>query len=425
MLNQESLRAVSSAAFGSHFIQPLYDSYCFSQIPQTLRYLLTDTPQKGLPHDTLGDLYEKYDCVVFFLVDGFGWRFLQHAFDQSPFLQRIVNDGIVSQITSQFPSTTTAHMTTIHTGLPVGESGLFEWFLYEPLVDRVITPLLFSVAGDRDMGTLQQYGVAPSQIYPFTTLYQELQQHGVHSFLFGHRAYMHSPYSKIVGAGAEIIPFSTLPEALVNLTQRLLSRRGRCYYGFYFDAIDSISHQYGPESPQVAAEIDLFLTAMERLFHSVLANNLNRTLFLMTADHGQTATDPQQTMYLNQIAPEIAHYLKTNRAGQPLIPAGSSRDMFLYIQDEHLETARAYLHEQLQGRAEVHGVADLIEQGFFGAAPLSQRFLERVGNLVILPYANESVWWYEQNRFEHTFRGHHGGLSRDEVEIGLLALRYG
>jgi hypothetical protein len=49
----------------------------------------------------------------------------------------------------------------------------------------------------------------------------------------------------------------------------------------------------------------------------------------------------------------------------------------------------------------------------------------RVGNLVILPYAHETVWWYQKGRFEQNFYGSHGGLSREEMETLLLALPYG
>jgi hypothetical protein len=44
-----------------------------------------------------------------------------------------------------------------------------------------------------------------------------------------------------------------------------------------------------------------------------------------------------------------------------------------------------------------------------------------VGNLVILPYRYESVWWYEKDKFEMKFRGHHGGLTPQEMETILYS----
>jgi hypothetical protein len=99
--------------------------------------------------------------------------------------------------------------------------------------------------------------------------------------------------------------------------------------------------------------------------------------------------------------------------------------MFLYVEEAHLEEVADLLRRALDGRAEVHPVRELIVQGFFGSEPPSPTFLSRVGNLVILPYANESVWWYEQGRFEQIFYGSHGGMTRDEMETLLLAQAYG
>ncbi len=45
-----------------------------------------------------------------------------------------------------------------------------------------------------------------------------------------------------------------------------------------------------------------------------------------------------------------------------------------------------------------------------------------MGNLVILAYKGESVWWYQKNRFEQKFYGHHGGLTKEEMEIPLILL---
>jgi hypothetical protein len=64
----------------------------------------------------------------------------------------------------------------------------------------------------------------------------------------------------------------------------------------------------------------------------------------------------------------------------------------------------------------------MIAEGYFGPQPPSQRFLDRVGNLVVLPYAGHSTWWFERGKFELAYRGMHGGLSPLEMEIPLLAM---
>jgi hypothetical protein len=61
----------------------------------------------------------------------------------------------------------------------------------------------------------------------------------------------------------------------------------------------------------------------------------------------------------------------------------------------------------------------LIDAGYFGPPPMSDFFLKRVGNLVILPHGNQTVWWYEKGKFEQRLHGIHGGLSRQEMEIPL------
>jgi predicted AlkP superfamily pyrophosphatase or phosphodiesterase len=424
MINEESLKAIDSAQFTADFIRPRYDAYGFAQIPQTIRCCLTDSQQKGVSFGPRDDLYQQYDTVILFLIDAFGWRFFEQYHDRSPFLKRAVKEGAISKLTSQFPSTTAAHLTTIHTGLPVGQSGVFEWFYYEPLLDALIAPLLFSFAGDKHRATLERASIAPELLYPSHTLYQELQQHGIDSVLIQHQTYAISPYSQVVMNGARIVPYRTLPEALVNMVELLDRQRRKTYYLLYVDSIDTICHRYGPESPQVAAEIEIFLATIEHVVHTALASRSRRTLFLLTADHGQVAIDPATTIYLNQRFPQIQPYLKTNRAGQPLVPAGSSRDMFLYIKDEHLDEAQAFLQHALEGRADIYRVQDLIAQGFFGSAAPAAAFMSRVGNLVILPYRHESVWWYEAGRFEQEFYGSHGGLTREEMETLLLAQVY-
>ena len=390
----------------SDFVKPRYDAGGFASLPQRLTELLT-APQ-------------KYEAVVLFLMDGFGWRFFE-KFQDAPFLKTVARLGQVEKLTAQFPSTTAAQLTTLHTGMPVGEHGIFEWYYYEPLLDALIAPLLFSFAGTRERDTLKPAGAKPHRLFPNTTLYQRLRKQGVTSTIFQHREYTPSSFGDVIFAGARSLGYKTLPEALVNLAEALARSTSPSYFVLYNEKIDTISHEYGPNSAQTSAEIQAFLMIMEKIFLKALRGSHRKILFLLTADHGQSETDPQTTVYLNR-QPRFAgleKFLKTDRQGQLLVPGGSARDFFLYLQPGLVEEAQAFLTPRLEGRAEVRKVADLMSEGWFGPL-LSPRFCARAGDLVILPYRYESVWWYEKNKYEQKYHGHHGGLTAQEMEIPLL-----
>ncbi len=395
-----------------NFVKPIYGIGGFSSLPA----VITDLFNGQRPLETFqGD----YDNIILGFIDGFGWRHLE-KFATHPTLQHFIRRGLSAKWTSQFPSTTSGHATCIHTGLAVGQSGVFEWNYYEPQLDAMIVPLLFSFSGTAERDQLKTTGIDPKQLYPTQTLYRQLQAQGVRSSIFQHREYTPSTYSNIVFEGATAHGFKSPAEMLVNLSLALQEARGKNYFFFYYDKIDSVSHDYGPASRQVEAEIDLFLYALERYFLSQPPAK-GRTLLLLTADHGQAEVDPATTIYLNQAFPQIGKFLKTNRKGEYLVPGGSCRDLFLYVRDEMLDEAQELLARGLLGKADVVKTDDLIAGGYFGPQ-ISDHFRARVGNLVILAYRYESVWWYEKDKFSQKYYGHHGGLTPQEMEIPLLGI---
>lgn len=85
-----------------------------------------------------------------------------------------------------------------------------------------------------------------------------------------------------------------------------------------------------------------------------------------------------------------------------------------------LDEAQAFLAKRLEGKADIIKIDLLIEDGYFGDE-ISPRFRERVANLVILSYRYESVWWYEKDKYEQRYYGHHGGLTPQEMETILYS----
>lgn len=419
MINDASLKAVAAASFGSHFCRPLYDSYSFARIPRTIEGLLTGNLEGCLPTDVV--FGREYDRVIFFLIDGFGWQFFKKYAERFPFLQQIAQHGRVSQLTSQFPSTTTAHLTCLHTGLEVGQSGLYEWFYYEPMLDEIIAPLMFSHAGDLKRNTLTSTGLSAQDLFCIPSLYPKFASKGIKTRLFHHKLYAYSPFSQVMSGGAEIVPYGSFEEALQILRTQLDSPANFKEYNYlYFSEIDYAGHHFGPESQEVEAAIASCFKTLEEFLGRWVDDKDERSALILTADHGQTSTNPATCIYLNLALPEIIPLIKRNRHGQLLAPAGSPRDFFLHIQEPHKNFALELLRTSLKDRGEVYFTEELIEQGFFGSLPPSERFLERVGNIVILPYKGESVFWFEKNRFESLFFGNHGGLTREEMEIPFL-----
>ena len=197
---------------------------------------------------------------------GLGGNFFDDMDHDIPFLQRYEERGVTSKITSQFPSTTAAHVTTINTGLDVGQSGVYEWFYYEPLVDRMIAPLLFSYAGDHESNTLLQSS-SPAQFYPKGTFYQRLAEKGVKSYVMQHEGIAHSPYSKSMFDGAENIPFKQLRnglEKIVDICQKPLNQPTYIY--LYFGDIDAMGHRHGISSTQFTDAIEYCWTIFEEFF---------------------------------------------------------------------------------------------------------------------------------------------------------------
>lgn len=386
------------------FLKPSYGSEGFASLPSRLLEILNS---------------RHYDSVILLIMDGFGWRFVEQ-FQHEPFLDWVTRNGTIEKLTSQFPSTTSAHITTIHTGQPVGEHGVYEWNYYEPGLDAVITPMLFSFAGTMQRDTLQQAGVSPSSIYPRRTIYGKFSNQGVKASIYQPREYNPSTYSNAMCKGAKIHGYRTFSEGLTSLLKEMANSTSRKYFHLYHEKIDTLGHQYGPNALQTHAEIHSFLSTMEYVIERW--NRFSgKSLFMLTADHGLVEVDPGTTIYLNtdQRFSGLLDFLRTDRSGRPIVPGGSCRDFFLYIKPGMVEEAQQFLASRLEGKAEVREVADMISAGWFGTR-ITTAFKNRVGDLVILPYRGESVWWYEKDRFFQGYYGHHGGLTPEEMEIPLI-----
>jgi len=404
---------------------PDYEKANFAHIPSLLQGFLGVDVETPLTPQQFGFQPGQFQKVIFLFLDAFGWNVYSYFLNRrNRILGRLTDKGQVHKITSQFPSTTAAHVTTISTGQVVGEHGVYEWQYYEPEVDDVIVPLLFSYAGEKQRDTLRDAYIDARDILPTHTFFMDLQAQGVSSYSFVPREFITTAYNQVMSNGCQARGYYTLAEGLTTLKRHVNKKAGPALFYFYTPFIDTLAHKNGPFSYQSLAEADATLTLLDKfLFHPLRGRD--DTIIVISADHGQIRVHPQETFYIN-LQPEFQElrcYLRANKRGQMLTPGGSPRDMFLYVREEYVGRAQTLLRKMLGGRADVLRIEQLIDAGLFGTPEPSPAFMSRVGNLVILPRGDETVWWYEKGKLELKLNGLHGGLSRDEMEIPLILYR--
>lgn len=373
----------------------------FADIPPYVERLLT-----GAGGTALAGLPDRADRVVLLLLDAFGKTFLERYGGDHPLLRRLLRDGAVCDLDSQFPSTTTAHVTTMHTGLPVARHGLYEWNVYEPAVGRVITPLRFAFAGDREADTLRGQNLDPRDLLPEgPSFYERLAAAGVVPLVYQPDTFSPSTFDSAAARGADLRPYATLKDALRDAI-RSVSALERGYAYVYFDGIDLAGHLAGPSSSAFDDAVRYALDAVEAALAEAGATD---TLLLLTADHGQIDVDPARTLWLDELHPPLARL--------DLRPAGSSRDVFLHVPAADVEATVSALREH----AEVHSTADLLAAGAFGPDP-GPRLLERLATVCVLPAPGQMAWLRWASDLARDFRGHHGGRTPEETRTYLAAL---
>lgn len=412
MFNEKSIRSVESKVLSKAFVN-IDEKYNLVNIPGTILKNFGIEVSNSLPLDVIGD-NKKYPKVVLMVIDALGYNFFEKYYTKSFFLNEIVQDGRVSKLTTQFPSTTTCNITTLNTGLPVSDTGIYEWYYYEKKLDAVFNPLRFMKAKEKEV-----LDYDASLLLPNTNLYTQIP---VPSYVFQYELFNKSPYSKWIYRGSNVISFTSLKEGLTNL-KTVLEKEDAVYCYFYHGDFDEASHHYGPDAKETEKCLLDILNDLDQFFVDIKTLELKDTLFMITSDHGQTRVINENTIYINLEFPEILPFLKKNARGEYIAPCGSSRDMFLHVNPMDKDKAFHFLKENLHNKAEVYKIEELIEKGVFGKNEFSQPFYDRIGDIVILPYRNYQVWWYEKDYFYVKHQGMHGGLSKEEMEIPFLVYK--
>jgi len=333
--------------------------------------------------------------VVLLVIDGLGDNYLRRR-GAGGALARARR----AAITSVFPSTTAAAITTSYTGCTPLEHGLTGWFTYLGEAGCVAAALPFRSRGD--MLPLAQRGVTPEQIFLSPSLFEQLP---VRSVVVSHKDIIDSQYNARHCRGAQRIAYETLDELVAQVEATVKSGAERKFVYSYWPVYDMVSHRFGADSAEAFAAFEAIDAAFERL-----AARLSGTesLLIATADHGFIDVAPEESL---ELPASLASLLRF-----PL--CGERRVAYCHVHSENEFLGRA--KDWLQDRAEVMPSRELVDEGWFGPGTAHPRLTERIGDIALVMRGRYTVKDWTAGESRHLHIGNHGGTSEDEMLIPLV-----
>jgi hypothetical protein len=143
----------------------------------------------------------------------------------------------------------------------------------------------------------------------------------------------------------------------------------------------------------------------------------DRTLFLVTADHGHVETDPTTNVDLRDDRfDRLWETFRRRSDGTVVPPTGSPRQLHLHVRDGARDDARTVIDRHLD--AHVFDQSEAIERELWGPGDSDEAFRSRLGDLLVVP--RERGVWYGDDELAQV--GMHGGATRAEMLVPLLGI---
>jgi predicted AlkP superfamily pyrophosphatase or phosphodiesterase len=347
--------------------------------------------------------------VVLVVLDGYG------ALDRRRHAARLGavpgNQFAAAELTSVFPSTTTAALTSIQTGAAPSQHGLLGYTLYLPSLARVVNMLFFRPV---DGGTLAAGSLDPASFLAVPTLYQQLQRGGVDSVVVSHAEYEQSPLTLLQSGGVPYAGHRTLGEFTGQLL-REIERPGRRFVFGYWAGIDMLAHRHGPASRECEAERALVDRALRDWVLAPLAAGGDDVALMVTADHGLASVPWQRARTLNQLTADAGGWARP--------PTGERRALGLSLRGE---TTPQWLAGQVAPDGVVLSVDDALRAGLYGPLPGHPDARARIGDVLLLARDEASFPSVGANDdLSRISPGAHGSLTPQEMLVPLLVWRFG
>jgi predicted AlkP superfamily pyrophosphatase or phosphodiesterase len=403
----------------TRFTEPDYGRNTIANIPGTLAALFA-IPFSGLP-PLSQELWQPLQTgeirrIVLILVDAFGENLLRLLeVELAGLLGRATVRG---DITSIFPSTTVAALSSLWTGAAPAQHGLVGLQMFLAEYATMGQMLSLTTTATWQPNALVEAGLDPTTFLQAPGIGEQFAKAGIPVFAVKNYRLVGTGLSRmhsrgvrksygIVGSADMMWQLRTLLEDAPD--DRFLTMA-------YWPAVDTLSHRYGYDHEAVFSEVRAFFTQLQTELIAKLSPRAREgTVLLLTADHGQIGTPLEHHIYLED-HPRLNEHLL-------MPPGGEPRALYFYARQGRQPEVLAYLRENLGHAVHAMSSAEALAQGLFGPQPHAAVTASRLGDVIAVPKDDYSFLSRNEPPVFRDMLGRHGGLTAAEMRVPWLAFR--
>lgn len=377
-------------------VLPNYDHSILNLITSILKYYNVETNHSSLKN--LDEILQKrYKNVIMLVLDGMG----EHILDKiSP--QGYFNNHKLDCITSVYPSTTTAALTTYYSGKPPYESGWIAWSQYFKEYGRAVDMLSHMESYKRESIKDANLNVFES-IVNYKPIFERIEEASPNI-----KSYELTPsYSD--KRSKRSIRADSLDEIIANI-EMLCKNPEEKFIFAYSDNPDGLLHKFGTTS-QEAKE---FIISAEDKIANMCENLPEDTVLIISADHGHRDIEKAYTIL---DYPEIQECL--------ILPASlESRFLSFWVKENMKKEFEERFNKTFGEEFLLLKKEELLDKHLLGYGEKHPKIDDFIGNYVAISIAGSMIrletFLAEGKKVK---KSTHCGLTKEEMEVPMIVIK--
>lgn len=375
-------------------IFPNYEHSILNLTTSILKYYNVETEHKSL-ENVDNRLNRKYKNIVLLILDGMGEEILKNTSEKGYF-----KNNQIDCVTSVYPSTTTAALTTYYSGKPPYETGWIAWSQYFKEYGRPI-----DMFAQRQSYNGQEIKNATKDVFKelvnYKSIFERIEE------VADIKAYEIVPtYSE--KRSNRSIRADSIDEIVENI-KILCKNEDEKFILAYSDNPDGLLHKYGTESKEVKE----FIIDTEKKIQDMCEKLPEDTIVFISADHGHKNIEKDYSIL---DYPDILECLI-------MLPTLESRCLSFWVKEEMKKEFEQRFNDKFKDEFLLMSKQEFLEKHLLGYGKKHPKIDDFLGNYIALSIGGSIIkleTFLEAGK--NVKKSTHCGLTKSEMTVPVISI---